>query len=99
MLPKTYRGRFAFGVPVLIVARGGGETGKGGFQMVGWGMFERIAGFARAEDGAALTEYIVLLGVLIVGVVVAVLAFSAALSNVWTGWAGWLASGERFPTS
>lgn len=79
--------------------RGGSKAGGGGVKAVEWGMVDRIRVFAREQDGAALTEYVVLLGILIVGVVGAVLAFSSALSTAWTGWADWLGSENRAPTT
>lgn len=62
-------------------------------------MSDILMKFVREEDGAALTEYVVLLGILVVGVIAAVTLFGQALSNVWEGWANWLNSTDRFPTS
>lgn len=42
--------------------------------------------FVRDEDGLALTEYLVLLGLLIGGVIAAVLAFSGGLAGAWNSW-------------
>lgn len=44
------------------------------------------ARFQRDEDGLALTEYLVLLGLLIGGIVVAVTAFGDGLDVAWTSW-------------
>lgn len=41
------------------------------------------------EEGLALTEYLVLLGLLIGGVILAVTAFGRGLGNTWNGWATW----------
>lgn len=60
-----------------------------------------MAGFAgkfiHDDDGAALTEYVVLLGILVLGVISAVNVFGAALANLWLGWEGWMSSGEIMP--
>ena len=48
-----------------------------------------VMNFLRDEDGAALTEYIVLLGLLVAGTIIAVLAFGTALSAIYQGWAEW----------
>ena len=42
--------------------------------------------FLREEDGVALTEYLVLLGLLIGGVLLAVGAASEDLSGAWASW-------------
>lgn len=42
------------------------------------------------DDGLALTEYLVVLGLLIGGVIGAVILFGGNLSNAWTAWAGWI---------
>ena len=45
----------------------------------------------RAEDeGLALTEYLVVLGLLIGGVIGAVLIFGQNLSAAWTNWGTWI---------
>lgn len=48
--------------------------------------------FKNDEEGLALTEYLVLLGLLIGGVIVAVTAFGRGLSTTWNGWATWFGS-------
>lgn len=50
--------------------------------------------FAREQDGVALTEYILMLGLLIGGVIAAVLLFGQNLSGVWNAWAVWLGGTE-----
>ena len=47
------------------------------------------ARFARDEEGLALTEYLVLLGLLIGGVIVAVTLFGQGLSDAWDSWTAW----------
>ncbi|MCA0997994.1 hypothetical protein [Alloyangia pacifica] len=41
------------------------------------------------EEGLALTEYLLLLGLMVGGVIAAVGAFGGALSSGWTDWGGW----------
>jgi pilus assembly protein Flp/PilA len=45
--------------------------------------------FASEEEGLALTEYLILLGLLTGGVIVAVLSIGGSLNIAWTGWADW----------
>ncbi|MEE3359842.1 MAG: hypothetical protein VX248_07820 [Pseudomonadota bacterium] len=42
------------------------------------------------EEGLALTEYLILLGLLTAAVVLAVLAFGGNLGTQWQAWANWL---------
>jgi len=42
------------------------------------------------EDGLALTEYLILLGLLTAAVIGAVTAFGGQLGILWQGWADWL---------
>ena len=49
--------------------------------------------FSKEEDGIALTEYLILLGLLVGGVIVAVLLFGAQLSLVWDGWSAFFSGG------
>lgn len=44
--------------------------------------------FKHDEDGLALTEYLLLLGLLVGGVIVAVALFGTNLSGAWNNWAG-----------
>jgi pilus assembly protein Flp/PilA len=46
--------------------------------------------FVKDEDGAALTEYLILLGLIVGGVVAAVTTFGTNLAAVWTAWATWV---------
>lgn len=48
-----------------------------------------MAKFKHDEDGLALTEYLLLLGLLVGGVIVAVTLFGTNLSLTWSGWANW----------
>ncbi len=42
------------------------------------------------EEGLALTEYLILLGLLTAAVVLAVLAFGGNLGAQWQAWSDWL---------
>ncbi|SDG87308.1 hypothetical protein [Alloyangia pacifica] len=42
------------------------------------------------EDGLALTEYLLLLGLLVGGIIAAVGLFGQSLNVGWTGWAEWM---------
>jgi pilus assembly protein Flp/PilA len=50
---------------------------------------EFICAFGREEDGVALTEYLILLGLLIGGLITAVLIAGNSLENAWTAWGTW----------
>jgi pilus assembly protein Flp/PilA len=49
-----------------------------------------LKSFRKEEDGLALTEYLVVLGLLVGGVIVAVGAFGDALSLSWGEWTAWI---------
>ena len=56
--------------------------------------------FLREEDGVALTEYLVLLGLLIGGVLVAVGAASTDLAGAWESWGNfWSSEVSNTPTT
>ncbi|MCA0941686.1 hypothetical protein LCM08_18605 [Salipiger pacificus] len=46
--------------------------------------------FRREDDGLALTEYLVVLGLMIGGVIFAVMLFGMNLNLAWTQWANWI---------
>lgn len=52
----------------------------------------KVRAFAREEDGVALSEYLVLLGLLVGGVIAAVTLAGQNLSTAWNGWAGFFLS-------
>ena len=52
-----------------------------------------LQSFRKEEDGLALTEYLILLGLLVGGVILSVLAFGGGLNTAWTGWSDWIATG------
>ena len=58
---------------------------------------ETFRAFSAEESGAALTEYIVLLGILVGGVIVAVTAFGSGLNTVWSSWGVWIGSVPSAP--
>ena len=45
--------------------------------------------FHSEDEGLALTEYLVVLGLLIGGVIAAVILFGNNLSNAWNNWGNW----------
>lgn len=45
--------------------------------------------FVKDEEGLALTEYLILLGLLTAGVIAAVLTIGAELASAWGSWADW----------
>ncbi len=46
--------------------------------------------FRREDEGLALTEYLVVLGLMIGGVIFAVMLFGMNLNIAWTQWADWM---------
>lgn len=51
---------------------------------------DMVRRFRSEEEGLALTEYLILLGLLTAAVVLAVLAFGNTLGAQWEEWANWL---------
>lgn len=49
-----------------------------------------LQAFRKEEDGLALTEYLILLGLLTTVVIAAVTLFGGNLGTAWNGWATWL---------
>jgi pilus assembly protein Flp/PilA len=49
-----------------------------------------LQSFRKEEDGLALTEYLILLGLLTGAVILAIGAFGTELGTQWQGWADWL---------
>ena len=47
-------------------------------------LLNRIMGFVRDENGAALLEYTVLLGLMLVTVIAAIVSIAGWVSNNWT---------------
>ncbi|MRX37060.1 hypothetical protein IG197_19890 [Aminobacter sp. SR38] len=50
---------------------------------------ESVRAFVADEDGIALTEYLVLLGLIVAAVVVAVGAAGSSLAGAWERWGTW----------
>jgi pilus assembly protein Flp/PilA len=53
--------------------------------------------FSREEDGLALTEYLILLGLLTAAVIAAVIVFGEQLGAKWGEWAVWLGGAALSP--
>jgi pilus assembly protein Flp/PilA len=49
--------------------------------------------FAKQEEGIALTEYLMLLGLLSGGIISVVLVFSSTAAGKWESWSSWFSSG------
>ncbi len=59
-----------------------------------------VRAFAREEDGIALTEYLILLGLLVGGVLVAVQTSSGLLAAAWNDWGAFFTLlGDEAPTT
>lgn len=52
----------------------------------------KVRAFSREEEGVALSEYLVLLGLLVGGVIAAVTTAGSNLATAWTNWGGWFLS-------
>ncbi|MCY1322786.1 hypothetical protein D9M68_213970 [compost metagenome] len=52
-------------------------------------LLTKVRAFAREEDGVALTEYLILLALLVGGVIAAVTAAGTNLSAAWGTWGNW----------
>ena len=51
---------------------------------------DMVRRFRSEEEGLALTEYLILLGLLTAAVVAAVLLFGQNLGSQWSNWSTWL---------
>jgi pilus assembly protein Flp/PilA len=49
-------------------------------------LLSAVRAFAQEEDGVALSEYLILLGLLVGGVITAVTVAGGQLSAAWTAW-------------
>jgi len=56
-----------------------------------------IARFRKDESGLALTEYLILLGLLTAAVIAAVILFGGNLGSSWNAWAVWLGANTNAP--
>lgn len=52
-------------------------------------LLSEVRAFAREEEGVALSEYLVLLGLLVGGVIVAVTTAGDNLATAWSNWGLW----------
>ena len=55
-------------------------------------LVNRVAQLRDSDEGLALTEYLILLGLLTAAVIGAVTLFGGNLAAAWGGWAAWLGS-------
>jgi len=53
--------------------------------------------FHSEEEGLALTEYLVLLGLLTAALIAAIIAFGGALTTTWGTWTTWIGVNLRSP--
>jgi pilus assembly protein Flp/PilA len=49
-------------------------------------LMSKVAAFVRDEEGVALTEYLILLGLLVGGVIGAVTLAGGSLATAWGAW-------------
>ena len=59
--------------------------------------FELIDAFGREDEGVALTEYLILLALLIGGVILAVTTAGGNLATAWTSWGTWWTTNVSAP--
>jgi len=52
----------------------------------------QVSRFSKDENGLALTEYLILLGLLTAGVIAAVLLMGTSLGTAWGTWGTWFQS-------
>jgi pilus assembly protein Flp/PilA len=57
-------------------------------------LMEMFRAFARDEEGIALTEYLILLGLLTAAVIAAVLSIGEDLGTAWGTWETWFGSAD-----
>jgi pilus assembly protein Flp/PilA len=76
-------------ITMIRIARIGGNTRRRSGEMLArlWVYWQC---FKRDEKGIALTEYLILLGLLTGAVIVAVLGFGEQLGTLWEEWNQWL---------
>jgi pilus assembly protein Flp/PilA len=53
-----------------------------------------LQSFRKEEDGLALTEYLLLLGLLTGAVIVSVITFGEGIAEGWRLWAAWIGTGS-----
>jgi len=52
----------------------------------------KVRAFSREEDGVALTEYLILLALLVGGAVASVTLIGTDLGTAWSSWQTWFAA-------
>lgn len=52
-------------------------------------ILSHVALFRSEDEGIALTEYLILLGLLTLAVIAAVVLFGGNLASAWNAWASW----------
>ena len=57
-------------------------------------MIDMLSAFGREEDGIALTEYLILLGLLTAGVIASVVTIGGGLETAWASWEGFFTDGS-----
>ncbi|WP_417733471.1 Flp family type IVb pilin [Roseovarius sp.] len=62
-------------------------------------MTDLVKRFRNEEEGLALTEYMILLGLLTAVVIGAVTLYGENLGDLWQGWAEWLGTLTGAPTT
>lgn len=48
--------------------------------------------FSRDEEGLALTEYLILLGIMTTAVIIMIVSIGGSINTAWAGWAEWFKS-------
>lgn len=66
--------------------------------MIATKLIETAQRFKKEEEGLALTEYLILLGLLVAAVIAAVTTFGEELARIWGTWAVWIAGLGGAPT-
>ena len=61
-------------------------------------LLSEVRAFVREEDGVALTEYLILLALLVGGVITAVTTAGGNLSSAWEAWGSWWTDNLDPPT-
>jgi len=70
------------------------------FMMIDAYVRDLVDRFQNDEEGLALTEYMLLLGLLTGAVITAVIAFGSELGQLWQAWADWMTAMEvNVPTT
>lgn len=57
-------------------------------------ILDYLSKFNKDEEGIALTEYLILLGLLTAGVILAVISIGGDLGAFWQSWADWFAGAD-----